>query len=277
MKTDPLERGRPASAIACSKLCVWRWFNCNCGREICCPRRRSPSSSAFSRQPVREAFIKLAEIGLVEVRPQRGTFVMLISRRQVENARFIREAIEVAVVRKACEEASDESIAVMRDIVARQKLVSVTGDLAGFLRLDEALHQSIARSVDCEQAWRLLENLKAQMDRVRYLSLPHETPVDTLIGQHEAIVEAVAAHDADRAEKRMREHLSEILKSPAQDRGRADRHVQRLAHCAKGGSRFSRKHCDHKGVDHALWLRPGAEHAARGFLQIEDVSARRQE
>ena len=166
-----------------------------------------------SRQPVREAFIKLAEIGLVEVRPQRGTFVMLISRRQVENARFIREAIEVAVVRKACEEASDESIAVMRDIVARQKLVSVTGDLAGFLRLDEALHQSIARSVDCEQAWRLLENLKAQMDRVRYLSLPHETPVDTLIGQHEAIVEAVAAHDADRAEKRMREHLSEILKS----------------------------------------------------------------
>ncbi len=59
-----------------------------------------------SRQPVREAFIKLAEIGLVEVKPQRGTFVMLISIRQVQNVRFIREAIEVAVVRKAALEAS---------------------------------------------------------------------------------------------------------------------------------------------------------------------------
>ncbi len=166
-----------------------------------------------SRQPVREAFIKLAEIGLVEVRPQRGTYVKLISRREVENARFIREAIEVAVVRRACEAASKADIALMRDIVARQKLVSVTGDLAGFLRLDEALHQSISRSVDCEQAWQLLENLKAQMDRVRYLSLPYETPIDVLIAQHEAIVNAVDAGDPDQAEKKMREHLAEILKS----------------------------------------------------------------
>lgn len=166
-----------------------------------------------SRQPVREAFIKLAEIGLVEIRPQRGTFVVLISRREVENARFIREAVEVAVVRKACLEAKSADVDTMCDIVARQKLTSVAGDLPGFLRLDEALHQSIALSVDCEQAWRLLENLKAQMDRVRYLSLPGTTPLETLIAQHEAIVEAVAAHDPDLAEAKMREHLSEILKS----------------------------------------------------------------
>ncbi len=166
-----------------------------------------------SRQPVREAFIKLAEIGLVEIRPQRGTFVVLISRREVENARFIREAIEVAIVRKACELANADHIAIMRDIVARQKLVGVAGDLAGFLRLDEELHQSLAHSVDCDEAWRLLENLKAQMDRVRYLSLPHETPLDVLIVQHEAIVDAIASGDPDLAEKRMRVHLAEILKS----------------------------------------------------------------
>ena len=58
-----------------------------------------------SRQPVREAFIKLAEVGLVEIRPQRGTSVVMISRREVENARFIREALEVAVARKAAAEA----------------------------------------------------------------------------------------------------------------------------------------------------------------------------
>ena len=45
-----------------------------------------------SRQPVREAFIKLSEAGLVEIRPSRGTWVMKISVREVCNARFVREA-----------------------------------------------------------------------------------------------------------------------------------------------------------------------------------------
>ncbi len=166
-----------------------------------------------SRQPVREAFIKLAEVGLVEIRPQRGTFVVLISRREVENARFIREAIEVAIVRKACEVVSPTDIDALRNIVVRQKAAYESDDRPSFFRLDEALHQTLARSVDCEQAWRLLENLKAQMDRVRYLSLPLATPIETLITQHEAIVEAVAEGTPDLAEARMREHLSEILKS----------------------------------------------------------------
>lgn len=166
-----------------------------------------------SRQPVREAFIKLAEVGLVEVRPQRGTFVVLISRRDVENARFIRAAIEVAVLRKACLEASEEDITQLRDIIKRQREASAAGDLAHFLKLDEMLHQGIAKSVDCEHAWRVLESLKAQMDRVRYLSLSLATPIDTLINQHEKIVDAIAAHDPDAADTAMQEHLAEILTS----------------------------------------------------------------
>jgi len=53
-----------------------------------------------SRQPVREAFIKLAEAGLVQVLPQRGTFVRKISAKRVADGRFIREAVEVSVVRR---------------------------------------------------------------------------------------------------------------------------------------------------------------------------------
>lgn len=166
-----------------------------------------------SRQPVREAFIKLAEVGLVEIRPQRGTFVVLISRRDVENARFIREAIEVAIVRKACAEAEEDDIARLRAVVAEQKAASTAGDHALFLRLDEAFHQALARSVDCEHAWRVMESLKAQMDRVRYLSVPLATPVNVLIEQHENIVEAIASRNPDAAGGAMREHLSEILKS----------------------------------------------------------------
>ncbi len=166
-----------------------------------------------SRQPVREAFIKLAEVGLVEVKPQRGTFVMLISIRQVQNVRFIREAIEVAVVRKAALEASPKRIEEFRALVEAQREAERRSDHMEFLRLDEAFHQALAHAVDTDYAWRVLENLKAQMDRVRHLSMPDATPVDVLVGQHAAIIDAIARHAPDAAEAAMRTHLSEILLS----------------------------------------------------------------
>ncbi len=164
-----------------------------------------------SRQPVREAFIKLAEIGLVEVRPQRGTFVVLISKREVQNARFIREAVEVAVARKAAAEASAADIEKLRAIVAAQQRMADADDHAGFLRLDEELHEAIAHSADCDYAWRVLESLKAQMDRVRFLSIADATPYAKLIDQHKAIVEAIAARSPEQADAAIRAHMSEIL------------------------------------------------------------------
>lgn len=166
-----------------------------------------------SRQPVREAFIKLAETGLVEIRPQRGTFVRLISRREVANARFIREAIEVAIVKKAATDAAASDVTTLESLIREQRAVAVSGDNVAFLRLDEKFHQAVACSADCEDAWRVLEGLKAQMDRVRYLSLPEATPLETIIEQHERIVRAIAAGKPDEAELAMRQHLSEILLS----------------------------------------------------------------
>src|SRR5690606_29183906 len=166
-----------------------------------------------SRQPVREAFIKLSEAGMVEIRPQRGTFVRMISKREVENARFLREAIEVAIVRKAAVQAGPQSIEILRDIIGRQRATARKGDTAAFLRLDEQFHQGIAASVDCDDAWRVLDSLKAQMDRVRYLSLPQATPLDVIIDQHERIVEAIEHKSPGDAEEGMHAHLREILNS----------------------------------------------------------------
>lgn len=138
---------------------------------------------------------------------------MLISRREVENARFIREAIEIAVIKKATEESTPEGILAMRNLLTRQREADARSDLDEFLRLDDEFHQAIAHMASCEDAWRLVESLKAQMDRVRYLSIESATPVTTLITQHQNIVEAIEAKDPDRAETAMRVHLSEILKS----------------------------------------------------------------
>ncbi|SDQ21583.1 GntR family transcriptional regulator [Pseudovibrio sp. Tun.PSC04-5.I4] len=173
-----------------------------------------------SRQPVREAFIKLADVGLVEIRPQRGTFVVMISRRDVKNAQFMREALEVAMVRKAATaDDKDTLVAELDRIIERQELASKQKDNKEFLRLDEAFHSAIAAGVDCALGWRLVSDMKIQLDRVRFLSLNDATPVSALVAQHRAIVSAIASGDMQIAQETMEVHLREILKSlPAIER-----------------------------------------------------------
>lgn len=166
-----------------------------------------------SRQPVREAFIKLQEIGLVEIVPQKGTFIVKISQSDVSNARFIREAVEVAIARRAAEVADACDIAALHTLIADQQRADEAGDQEWFLELDDAFHKAIARSADCLYGWSIIEDLKAQMDRVRFLSLPEATPVGKLIAQHQSIADAIQAGDSEGAGAAMQKHLNEILTS----------------------------------------------------------------
>jgi DNA-binding GntR family transcriptional regulator len=166
-----------------------------------------------SRQPVREAFIKLVESGVLQVLPQRGTFVKKISPRRVREGRFIREAIEAAVARKAAVAITDPQLSDLADNLRDQKVAAKVNDTSAFLALDERFHFLIAQSIDCVAAWDTIQDIKAQMDRVRYLSLPDVSPLELIIRQHARIVSALKAHDADGAEEAMRAHLREILTS----------------------------------------------------------------
>lgn len=165
-----------------------------------------------SRQPVREAFIKLAEERLVSIQPQRGTFVVKISVADVLDARFVREAIEIAVTREAATSAPLSAIKELRRLVEAQGAVG-PGHSADFLALDEEFHRTIALSVGRAHAWRVIEGIKAQMDRIRYLSLDEATPIPLLIEQHKRIVDGIEAGDPTVAAAAMRSHLREITLS----------------------------------------------------------------
>lgn len=167
---------------------------------------------AVSRQPVREAFIRLSEVGLVEVRPQRGTYVVKISQRAVLEARFVREAIEVAVVRRAAAKGLPQAtLGELHELLERQRRCLDPLDHDRFYRLDEAFHRALALGIGQQAAWKVIEEGRAQFDRVRYLSVPDSTPVGRLIDQHAAIVAAIERREVAEAEQAMRLHLREVL------------------------------------------------------------------
>ncbi|QYK39853.1 MAG: GntR family transcriptional regulator [Paracoccaceae bacterium] len=166
-----------------------------------------------SRQPVREAFIKLSEAGLVEIRPSRGTYVMKISVREVANARFVREAIESDIARNAARLATPAQIAGLRGLIAQQQMAAAAQDYRRFNTFDEGFHRAIADIVQSDYAWRIVEAARFQTDRVRLLSLPHASPLELLIRQHEDIVDRLQHGDAEGAAQAMRRHLREILRA----------------------------------------------------------------
>src|SRR5919107_569344 len=90
-----------------------------------------------SRSPVREALIKLSEAGLVRGLPQRGTQVVKISRTGVENARFIREAVETAIVRDAAKKASPLMLTELAASLTKQRRAQRSASTEEFLALDE--------------------------------------------------------------------------------------------------------------------------------------------
>ncbi|MDR0577891.1 MAG: GntR family transcriptional regulator [Candidatus Accumulibacter sp.] len=165
-----------------------------------------------SRQPVREAFIKLADERLVSIQPQRGTFVVKISIADVLDARFVRETIEVAVAQEAATSTPLTAVKELRDLIERQRALE-PGHNDEFLALDEEFHRTLALSVGRAHAWRVIESIKAQMDRIRYLSLDDATPIHLLIEQHRRILDGIEAGDPLAAAAAMRSHLREITVS----------------------------------------------------------------
>jgi len=164
---------------------------------------------ATSRQPVREAFIKLVEDGLVEVRPQRGTYVRKISVGAVMDARFIREAIEAEIVRElACK----SDLCLVRDL---QRQIQIQRSIAGlepssFFQLDEEFHRTLAEGAGHVHAWTVIEGLRSHLDRVRHLAT-RKLSVATMIEQHAAVVEAISRGDVPEADRAIRGHLRTIL------------------------------------------------------------------
>lgn len=166
-----------------------------------------------SRQPVREAFIKLAENGLIQIRPQRGSYVNKISLSQVRNGCFVRQAIECAVARRAATMITDKQLYQLEQNLHQQRIAIDRLQHNDFFQLDDEFHQLLSLIADCQLAWDTIENIKAAIDRVRYMSLDHVSSPDMLLAQHHDIFHALEKRDPDLVDKAMTLHLQEISES----------------------------------------------------------------
>jgi DNA-binding GntR family transcriptional regulator len=164
-----------------------------------------------SRAPVREAFRQLVTEGLLEVVPQRGTFVARLSMAKIQDAIFVREVIEC----KAAELAAKAPLAERRtldDILQRQMDASALKDYGQHLSTDEELHHSILVLAGHPHAWGPLRLARTGMNRIRYLAIPELGSNTIAIDQHRQVVRAIVRGDSARASEVMRMHIQSPLR-----------------------------------------------------------------
>ncbi|MFN8163538.1 MAG: GntR family transcriptional regulator [Solirubrobacterales bacterium] len=165
-----------------------------------------------SRTPIREALGRLRDDRLVEVLPQRGTFVSRISIQAVTDAQFIREALECAAIRPAAERAGDEDLATLEENLRSQERAHDSGDIDAWYLLDDAYHRALCDLSGHPAVWGVSERAKSHLNRLRRISLTMPDYVPEMIVEHRAVVDAVGRHDPDVAEETLRHHLRMVLR-----------------------------------------------------------------
>jgi DNA-binding GntR family transcriptional regulator len=150
---------------------------------------------AVSRSPVRIALTRLAEDGLVDVFPQRGSFVAPIKLKQVKEGHFARVALELAPLREA---------------LKLQKKHARLGDAWSFHVADEQFHAGFASAAGLDGVWTIIQGVKTHLDRVRHLANPVKGHMERVIAEHEAVVAALDAGDAASALEALRAHLDSL-------------------------------------------------------------------
>lgn len=164
-----------------------------------------------SRTPVREALLRLQNLGLVEIFPQAGTRVAPIRLEKVRAAQLIREAVEVAVTRRVCREAPDAALDGLGHIIEDQVISARRNDLRRLFELDESFHRALHESVGLGAVADELEDLKVHLNRLRFVSVNWPRGADKITGEHEDILGALRRRDEEAAAAAMTLHLRAVL------------------------------------------------------------------
>ena len=163
-----------------------------------------------SRTPVREAFVRLSQEGLLNIYPQKGSFVSLIDLSSVEEARFMREHLERAVVRLACEEFPKEKMLQLEMNLKFQEMYMESHDHKKIFRADEEFHELIFEGCNKKNIWATISGMESDFQRIRLLRLTSKLRWDIVYSQHFDICNAIKNQKPDLGEKIMKEHLTMV-------------------------------------------------------------------
>ena len=165
----------------------------------------------LSLTPIRDALMRLHEEGLVDVFPQHATVVSRIDVKLAQQAHFLRQSLELEIVRMLALEHDPRLIGKLNATIMLQQQFAKAGDFANFSATDNEFHRQLYAAADKQELWALVRSRGGHIDRLRRLHLPTPGKAQDIVRHHKLITKAIAARDATAAQDCVRAHLSGTL------------------------------------------------------------------
>ncbi|HET7669069.1 MAG TPA: GntR family transcriptional regulator [Burkholderiales bacterium] len=162
----------------------------------------------ISRTPLREAIKLLATEGLVRLLPHRGAQVAPLEARRLADTLEVMGAMEALAGELACRQASAAQLAGIRALHDEMLAKYAARDLAGYFRCNQAIHLKIVEAGGNPVLAGIYRQLNANVLRARYMANLSQERWDAAMREHEAIMTALEARDAQRLTRLLREHLA---------------------------------------------------------------------
>lgn len=184
------------------------------------PLSRAALAAQFgvSSTPIRDALMRLEEESLVDVFPQYATVVSRVDVRLAQQAHFLRQAVELEIVRGLALKHDEAFVAELAATIARQQQFAKTGEFEKFMAADDDFHAQFYAAADKQDIWALVRSRSGHIDRLRRLHLPSPGKAQDIVRHHRLIVRAIEAAQPDEAQKHLRTHLSGTLSELARIR-----------------------------------------------------------
>ena len=162
----------------------------------------------ISRTPTREALIELSKSQIVDILPQKGSYISKIDYSLVDEARFMRLVLENAVVETVCDVATEEDHRILLQNISMQEIYLNSNSFRQFFQLDNEFHEQLFIIARKTQIYHLMDSMMIHFDRVRMLRLLTDKEVQELLDDHRAILDAIIRKSKIEAVALMTSHLS---------------------------------------------------------------------
>lgn len=169
------------------------------------------SQYKVSISPIRDALKRLDTEGLVEIKPQSGTYVSLIDLDKVRDERFMRLYLELGVIEKLQTVGiSDCLIEKWEELLRLQEEAFSCRNTAKFLDLDDQMHRLLFAECKHEKVFTLIKNTGGNYHRIRMVSYLFDDILKNILVQHKELFEALKKRDIQELLRVDRQHISKI-------------------------------------------------------------------
>lgn len=213
-QADPT--GRPAAGRDAAKIeLAYRQLKQDIVSGVYSPNERLvevplTARLGISRNTLRSVFARLESESVLVLEPNRGARVRAFSAAEAEDVLRVREVNEGLVAALAAERADDAQVATIRGALDEAEAALGQDDVVAYSRANRRFHESVIDAADSPAVADVLESLHFPLIKYQFQSVLVPGRKRESLAEHRALLEAIAAHDVDGAERIARDHIRKV-------------------------------------------------------------------